>query len=59
MAIDAQERSVRFQFATTNEQDQTQLLAAIVGANFQVLEFATESRSLEDVFLQITTGQVQ
>ncbi|MEZ6133356.1 MAG: ABC transporter ATP-binding protein [Pirellulaceae bacterium] len=57
--IDVQGRKVRFQFATDSEQVQAEMLASIVSAGFGVLEYATESRSLEDVFLQITTGAVQ
>ena len=59
LKIQASDRTVRFQFATTEEAEQAQLVAAIVTAGFQVLEYHTESRSLEDVFLQITTGAVQ
>ncbi len=57
--VQALDRVVRFEFASEGEQEQTQLLRAIVEAGFPVLEYATESRSLEDVFLQITTGAVQ
>ena len=57
--IQATDRTVRFQFATSDEPEQANLVAAIVTAGFPVLEYGTESRSLEDVFLQITTGAVQ
>jgi hypothetical protein len=57
--IQVSERVVRFQFACTDPQLQAELLRAIISANFSVLEYSTESRSLEDVFLQITTGAVQ
>jgi ABC-2 type transport system ATP-binding protein len=57
--IQASDRTVRFQFATTDEAEQAQLVSSIVSAGFPVLEYGTESRSLEDVFLQITTGAVQ
>ncbi len=57
--IQASDLVVRFQFATDSPPEQTGLLQAIVQADFPVLEFSTESRSLEDVFLQITTGAVQ
>jgi ABC-2 type transport system ATP-binding protein len=57
--IQATERTVRFQLIGTSEQQQTELLRAIVTAGFPLLEYATEGRSLEDVFLQITTGAVQ
>ena len=53
------DRCVRFQFDDATEAPQAALLSAIVGAGFPILEYATESRSLEDVFLQITTGAVQ
>lgn len=59
LKIQASDRTVRFQFATTDEAEQTQLVSSIVSAGFPVLEYGTESRSLEDVFLQITTGAVQ
>ena len=59
LKIQASDRTVRFQFATTEEAEQAQLVSAIVTAGFPVLEYHTESRSLEDVFLQITTGAVQ
>ncbi len=57
--IQAADRTVRFQFAATDEPEQANLVHAIVTAGFPVLEYGTESRSLEDVFLQITTGAVQ
>ncbi len=57
--IQAGDRTVRFQFATSDEPEQARLVQAIVSAGFSVLEYGTESRSLEDVFLQITTGAVQ
>lgn len=57
--IQASDMVVRFQFESSDPQQQVQLLQAIVGQGFPVLEYSTESRSLEDVFLQITTGAVQ
>ena len=57
--IQAGDRTVRFQFAASDEPEQASLVSAIVSAGFPVLEYGTESRSLEDVFLQITTGAVQ
>jgi ABC-2 type transport system ATP-binding protein len=57
--IQATPQTVRFQFAGLDQAEQSQLLRAIVEANFPVLEYSTESHSLEDVFLQITTGAVQ
>ena len=57
--IQASDVVVRFQFATADQQEQSELLQSIVHAGFPLLEFSTESRSLEDVFLHITTGAVQ
>lgn len=57
--IQSSDRVVRFQFASSDQQEQSGILRAIVLADFPVLEYSTESRSLEDVFLQITTGAVQ
>jgi ABC-2 type transport system ATP-binding protein len=45
--------------AAAEEQLQVAILKSIVEAGFPVLEFSSESRSLEEVFLQITTGAVQ
>lgn len=59
LKIQASDRIVRFQFATADEVEQALLVSSIVTAGFPVLEYGTESRSLEDVFLQITTGAVQ
>lgn len=36
-----------------------QLLRALIESGFEVVEFTTEGRSLEDVFLHITTGAIQ
>ncbi len=57
--IQAADRIVRFQFAASDEPEQAKLVQAIVAGGFPVLEYGIESRSLEDVFLQITTGAVQ
>lgn len=38
---------------------QSQLLRGLVQCDFDVIEFASMERSLEDVFMQITTGAVQ
>jgi len=40
-------------------QEQAALLRNVVNANFQVTAFGATERSLEDVFMQITTGAVQ
>lgn len=57
--LQASDLVVRFQFSGQPGQPQVDLLKSIVEKGFPVLEFSTESRSLEDVFLQITTGAVQ
>jgi ABC-2 type transport system ATP-binding protein len=57
--IQTNDRVVRFQLACDEPQPQADLLRSIITADFPVLEYSTESRSLEDVFLQITTGAVQ
>jgi ABC-2 type transport system ATP-binding protein len=49
---------VRFQFVG-DAAAQASLLRALINDGFDVLEFHAEERSLEDVFLQITTGAVQ
>jgi len=41
------------------EAQQAALLREIVEANFLILEFASETKSLEDVFLHVTEGKVQ
>ncbi len=44
---------------TGGHEEQAILLRNIVDANFQVTVFGSTERSLEDVFMQITTGAVQ
>jgi ABC-2 type transport system ATP-binding protein len=44
---------------TGGHQEQATLLRDIVQANFKVTAFGATERSLEDVFMQITTGAVQ
>jgi ABC-2 type transport system ATP-binding protein len=56
--IQATDRVVRFQF-TGDEAAQASLLRSVIIEDFTVLQFHTEARSLEDVFLQVTTGAVQ
>jgi ABC-2 type transport system ATP-binding protein len=52
--------TVRCQINGTDVRAHTaQLLRAMVTQGFDVIEFTTETRSLEDVFLQITTGAIQ
>ncbi len=41
------------------EAEQAELLAKIIAAGFRPVEFATQTKSLEDVFLQVTKGHVQ
>lgn len=57
--IQASDRLVRFQMQNGKEPAQVDMLRRLVQADFPILEFSTESRSLEDVFMQITTGAVQ
>ena len=40
-------------------EEQAALLRQIVDAGFAVVEFASKSKSLEDVFLHVTEGRVQ
>jgi ABC-2 type transport system ATP-binding protein len=39
--------------------DQANLLRVIVDSGFQVVEFASKTKSLEDVFMHVTEGRVQ
>lgn len=41
------------------EAEQSNLLRALIQADFRVLDFAAHRESLEDVFMKITTGAVQ
>lgn len=52
------DRLVRLQFRG-DPRNQAALLRSVVTEGFEILQYRTESRSLEDVFLQITTGAVQ
>ncbi len=56
--IQATDRIVRFQF-TGDQQGQSQLLRSLISEGYELLQFQVEARSLEDVFLQVTTGAVQ
>ena len=38
---------------------QAKLLREVVEAGFAVVEFASKTKSLEDVFLHVTEGRVQ
>lgn len=54
--------TVRFQFHSTADEksrEVAQLLKAMVHQEFEVVDFTTEGKTLEDVFMQITTGAVQ
>ncbi len=42
-----------------DEAAQAELLAQLVGAGFKVIEFSCKTKSLEDVFLEVTRGRVQ
>jgi ABC-2 type transport system ATP-binding protein len=42
-----------------DEQGQAELLRAIIEAGFPVLAFSAKQQSLEDIFMQITTGAIQ
>lgn len=57
--IQATDLVVRFQYSASDPKEQSEMLRAVVTEGFPILEYTTESRSLEDVFLQITTGAVQ
>jgi ABC-2 type transport system ATP-binding protein len=39
--------------------EQAALLRQIVDTGFQVVEFASKTKSLEDVFMHVTEGRVQ
>lgn len=39
--------------------EQATLLRELVGANFAIVEFASKTRSLEEVFMHVTEGRVQ
>jgi len=41
------------------QEEQAKLLREIIEAGFQVVEFASKQKSLEDVFLHVTEGRVQ
>ena len=42
-----------------DEAVQAELLAQLVGAGFRVIDFTCRTKSLEDVFLEVTKGRVQ
>jgi len=49
-------------FSLTHEggpEDQAHLLRQIVEAGFEVIEFSSKTKSLEDIFLHVTEGRVQ
>lgn len=49
---------LRVEFSA-GEEDQAELLRAIISANFKIIGFREEEADLEDVFLRLTTGAVQ
>ena len=54
--------TVRFQFHSTADEKSREvalLLKAMIQQEFEVVDFTTEGKTLEDVFMQITTGAVQ
>ncbi len=54
--------TIRFQFHSTADEksrEVAQLLKAMIQQEFEVVDFTTEGKTLEDVFMQITTGAVQ
>lgn len=56
------DQTIRFQLSNTGDEKERELallLRAMVEQGFEVAEFTTEGRTLEDVFMQITTGAVQ
>jgi ABC-2 type transport system ATP-binding protein len=56
------DQSIRFQLSNVGEDKDRELslfLRAMMDQGFEVAEFTTEGRTLEDVFMQITTGAVQ
>ncbi|MBX3423063.1 MAG: ABC transporter ATP-binding protein [Pirellulaceae bacterium] len=58
--VNHQGTDVRFQIvASSADIELAQLLRAILNAGFDVAQYSTEGRTLEDVFMQITTGAIQ
>jgi ABC-2 type transport system ATP-binding protein len=56
------DQSIRFQLSNVGDDKDRELslfLRAMMDQGFEVAEFTTEGRTLEDVFMQITTGAVQ
>ena len=51
-------RQLTFDFAG-DEVQRSELLASMIQAGFRPIEFQVEQQSLEDLFMQITTGAVQ
>lgn len=56
VAVD--DRWVSFQHAGDDDA-QAQILREIVDADFRVIEFGVQTKTLEDVFLEVTKGRVQ
>lgn len=56
--VNVEDRWVVFRHAGDDD-SQAKLLREIVDAEFQVIEFGVRSKTLEDVFLEVTRGRVQ
>ncbi|MEM7476886.1 MAG: ABC transporter ATP-binding protein [Planctomycetota bacterium] len=55
-----EEKSVRFRITDESPERQASLLRAmVVEKEFEITEYSTRRKTLEDVFMQITTGAVQ
>lgn len=57
-AVDSEDRLLSFTHAG-GEENQALLLRELVQAGFQVVEFSSKTKSLEDLFLHVTEGRVQ
>ncbi len=58
MNIERHDSQVSFDFSGSVAQ-QAELLAKIIQEGFRPIEFGSQQQSLEDIFMQITTGAVQ
>lgn len=62
MQVNAVDHLIRFQLATNDADKQRPaalLLKGLIQQDFQIVEFTSEGQTLEDVFMQITTGAIQ
>jgi ABC-2 type transport system ATP-binding protein len=61
--VTATDKIIRFQLASNESIDKdkqlVELLRGMIHQGLSIAEFSTEGRTLEDVFMQITTGAVQ